>query len=434
MTKRFQYLVVICSTCLLAVLLLGTVLGRGAAADGDAYKHFSVFGEVVAKIKGEYVEEPNMHNVALGALNGLLESLDPYASYLSADQYKQYQKSIADPQGDVGLLLSRRSGYIGVVDALAGSPADKAGITTFDIVEAINGISTRDMPLAYAGVLLKGAPGSSVELSVIRVRRGAEAQKVSLTRERLTPAPVAAGMLAGDIGHLRIPSLVQGKAAEAAARLADLQKQGARKLVLDLRDNGGGPPEEGIALARLFLEQGLVGYLQGQKVPKEEFRAEPSKVVWKQPVVVLVNRGTAGGSEVAAAALLENKRAEVVGERTYGEAALRKALTLDDGSAVILAVAKYHAPGGKAIQDTGVTPTLSISEPEPAIDPDDETQAPPAPEPPKPSKDVQLEKAVEVLTKGLEEAKKASAPASAGRSGPEPAAPQGPLNVPRPPR
>jgi carboxyl-terminal processing protease len=436
MSKRLQYLVVSCSTCLLAVFLLGAVMGRGNAAE-DAYKHFSVFTEVISRIKSEYVEETDMKNVTLGALNGLLESLDPYASYLSAEQYKQYLKAKETKKGDVGLILSRRFGYVGIVDAVPGSPASKQGLGTGDVIETIANVATRDMPLAYAEMLLMGDPGTTVDVSVLRVRRGAEAQKITLTRAPVEFPGATLKQLPGDVGHIVAATLEPRKAAEIAARVNEAVKAGAKRLVLDLRSNAGGTPEEGVALANLFLDRGRVAYLEGQKVARRNIDADPSKAITKLPLVVLVNRGTAGGAEIAASALLDNKRAEVVGERTYGEAAERKALTLDDGAAVILSVAKYYNAAGKAIQDNGLTPSLPVAGPEPDSDDDDGPAAAPAPA--APAEDLQLQKAIEVLTKGMA-AVKESMKQTAARSGRDGAAgdrnernlkPVTPLGVPR---
>lgn len=452
MTRRLQYLVVTLSSCLMALLLMGLVMGRTNAADqgGPAYRHFDVFTEVISKIKSEYVEEPNMQNVTFGAVNGLLESIDPYASFLTADQYKQYLKSMESPKADVGLILSRRFGYVSVVDAIPGSPADKLELTTGDVIETIAGVSTRDMPLASAQMLLQGEAGSTVELSVIRVRRSAEAQKVQLSREKIVLPTVSARMVSSDIGYLQVAALEAGKISQVSAKLKELSGQGARKVVLDLRNNAGGRPEEGFALANLFLEKGNITYAIGQKVPRQDVTADPSKVVWKQPVAVITNRGTAGGAEIAASALLDNKRAELIGERTYGDAALRKALTMEDGSAVILAVAKYYNAAGKAIQDNAVMPSLLVADAAevPDSDDDDEDAAKKpattaAPEPDKPAEDLQLKKAIEVLTSGLEAAKK-SDPKIAAQNPDRPAegaadkpreiltTDPGRLNVPRP--
>jgi carboxyl-terminal processing protease len=184
--------------------------------------------------------------------------------------------------------------------------------------------------------------------------------------------------------------------------LRTFQSKGAKKLVLDLRQCAVGEADDGIALADLFLDKGTVTYLQGQRWARQDFQADPSKVVWKLPMVVLTNRGTADGAEIAAAALEGNNRAKVVGERTYGDASVRRALTMDDGSAIILSVAKYYSPGGKAIQDTGVTPNEAVQEPEPQLesDEDGETVHPEVqPGEQKPGDDPILKRGIEVLSK-----------------------------------
>jgi carboxyl-terminal processing protease len=399
MNTRAKFLVVISSTFLVLLLLLGTVLGKGTTPDSP-YRHLQVYTEVVSRIKSEYVEEPDMKSVTLGALNGLLESIDPFASYLNADQYKEYQKHSSVYKGDVGLILSKRFGYIGVVSAIPGSPAAKAGLSTGDIIETIKGVATRDMPLAYATLLLHGDPGSTVDITVLR--RRPEPQKMTLTRAALNPPPVTSKLMPNDVGYIRPETLSAARVQEIAAALRDLAGKGAKKLVLDLRQCALGEPEDGIALADLFLDKGVVTYLQGQRFARQDFKADPSKVIWKQPVVVLTNRGTADGAEIAAAALGDNKRAQVVGERTYGDASLRRALTMDDGSAIILSVAKYYSPGGKAIQDTGVTPGEVVPEPEPQLETDEDGEAvhPEANEPEhKAGDDVILKRGIEVLNK-----------------------------------
>ena len=174
MNRRFQFSVVAGSTCVVALLLFGAVHGRSASTD-NPYNNLGVYSEVLSKIKLEYVEEPDMKAVTLGAINGMLESIDPYASYLNADQYKQYVKTKDTKKGDIGLVVSKRFGYMGVVDALPGSPAAKAGLATGDVIESITNVSTRDMPLAFAEILFQGDPGTTIEMSVLRARKS-EAQ------------------------------------------------------------------------------------------------------------------------------------------------------------------------------------------------------------------------------------------------------------------
>ncbi len=400
MNNRLKYLVVSLSTAVVIVLLLGARQAAAPSSD-DQYKHLAVYTEVLSRIKSEYVEEPDMKSVTLGALNGLLESVDPYASYLNADQYKQYLKTVGSPKkAGVGLALSKRLGYVGIVDAIPGSPADKAGMNTGDILESINNVSTRDMPLVYAEMLLDGDAGTTVEVGVLKFSNP-EPLKVTLTRAMIQDPPVTSRMLPEQIGLVQVPFLNAAKLHDVRTKLEDLQRQGAKKVILDLRNNSTTVPEDGVKLANLFLDKGLITYTQGQKSPRQNFEAVAANAVSKLPLVVIANRGTAGGAEVAAAALMEDKRAELVGERTYGKAGVRKAVTMDDGSAVILSVAKYYSPSGKAIQDVGVTPTVAMIEAQPQLETDDESpQQPVEPSRQPKGEDLLLKKAIEVATKG----------------------------------
>ena len=370
MTSRTKYSVVSTSTCLTILLLVGNALGRGASSADDTYKHIGVFSDVVSRIKSEYVEEPDMKSVTLGALNGMLEAIDPFASYLNADQYRDYLKNKDVKRADVGLILSKKFGYVGVVGTITGSPAAKANFSTGDMIESIAGVATRDMPLAYANLLMRGENGTTVELSVVRARHP-EPAPVVLTRANFTLPPVDSRMLADKVGYINVDALSADLVKQVASTVQQLQKDGAQKLMLDLRNCSTGTPDDGIALANLFLKSGRITYLVGQKVPRQNFEADPAKAITAVPLVVLTNRGTADAAEVASAALMDNKRAQLVGERTYGDAAVRKAITMEDGGAIILSVAKYYSPEGKAIQDVGVTPNAVVSDADAQIDVDD---------------------------------------------------------------
>ncbi len=401
--SRFKTAVVSISTLFVVLLLAGAVLGKGASDDG-AYRQLGVYTEVLSRVKSDYVEEPDLKSVTLGALNGLLESIDPFASYLSADQYKEYVKNKGVAKGSVGLVLSKRFGAVGVVDAVPGSPADKAGLSTGDLIESVKGIATRDMPLAYAEMLLQGAPGTNVEISVLSVRNP-ESHKITLTRAVVQYPDVTAKLLPDNVGYIRAQSLKAGTAKQIAGSVKDLEKQGAQRFVLDLRHSASGPVEEGIAVANLFQNKGEIVSLKGQRYPKQAWQAEPAKAVTQLPLVVMTNRGTAGAAEIAAASLLDNKRAQVVGERTYGDASLRQAVPMDDGGAIILSVAKYYSPSGKAIQDTGVTPSTQMIENEApsALDEEDQPGVQPQGVEPAPQPDQEdqlLKKAIEVLIQG----------------------------------
>ena len=360
MNNRFKWTIVASSTLVVALLLIGAKRGQAVAND-DVYGHLKVYTEVLERIKLEYVEEPNVKSVTLGAINGLLESADPFASYLNADQYRQYEKEHDLSKAGVGVVLAKRYGYVAVVDVLPDSPADKANITTGDLIESINNVATRDMPLAYAEQLLRGDANTSVNITVLRLKNP-DPQKLTLTRTSVVFPDVTAKLMPGEVGYLRVASLAGNRLTETKTKLQDLKKQGAKYVVLDLRHCSTGEQEAGIPLANLFLDQGEITYLQGQKVSKKVFDATPSDAIWKGPLVVITDRSTAGGAEIAAAALMDDKRAQVVGERSYGDASLRKTIQMDDGGAVILSVAKYYSPSGKAIQDTGVVPTVQLAE------------------------------------------------------------------------
>jgi carboxyl-terminal processing protease len=400
MNTRAKFVVVMSSTCLVALLLLGGVVSKGAPAEdatasNNVYKHLSVYSEVLSRIKSEYVEEPDMSSVTLGAMTGMLESIDPYASYLNANQYKEYLKNFDTYKGGLGMVLAKKFGYITIVSVVPNSPADKAGLTTGDFIESVKGIATRDMPLAYANLLLRGEPGSTIDLSVLR--RKPEPQKLTMTRAVVAYPPVESKMLPGEIGYIKADTLTNGMVKEISTAVTTLQKQGAKKLILDLRYCAEGDPQEGVDLANLFLSRGLITYVQGQKYPRKEYTAVENKDVTALPLVVLTNRGTASAAEVAAAALQGDKRATVVGEHSYGDASIRQPITMDDGSAIILSVAKYYTPDGKSIQDNGVTPDDLVGEAEPAIgDSDDDSAPEPIPAAKKPSEDVILKKAIEV--------------------------------------
>jgi carboxyl-terminal processing protease len=334
---------------------LGHVLGR--TPDDKAYKSLTVYSEVLQKIQQDYVDEPNLHLVTSGSLHGLLESLDPQSSYLTAREYTEYkQKQAANASGDAGLTLSKRFGYIIVVSVLPDSPAEKAGIHSGDIFESVAGFTTRDMSVGQAMNFLHGQPGSGVKVGVIR-RGKADPDEVDLVREKLATAKIITAKADPDILVLRLPSLDPGRADEIRVRLQDAEKQGIHKVILDVRECGRGPVSEAIAIAKLFVPSGTLTTLRGQTVSTQTFSADPSKVVWKAPVSLLIDATTSGAAEVLASAIVANHRGDVVGERTFGLASEQKLISLDDGAALFLTVANYYNGDGKSILEEGVVPS-----------------------------------------------------------------------------
>src|SRR6267143_1617508 len=360
MSMKIKAAILVSSFALLLFVVVVSMGGVHASSNDGAYRQLQVYSEVLSRVRSEYVEEPNIPKVTDGAMHGLLESLDSNSSYLTAEAYKQYKTHKQESKGEIGATISKRFGYADVVSVLPGSPAEKAGIESTDIFESIEGQSTRDM---------------------------------------ISIPPVAEKMMEDGIGYVKVDALTKGKTQEIAGKIKSLEKSGAKKLILDLRNDSDGEESEGISTANLFLNHGTITYLQGQKHPREAFNAEPSKAITTLPLAVLVNKGTAGAAELVAAAILENARGDVVGEKTFGDGSVQKTIDLPDGSALILSVAKYYSPSGKAIQDASVTPTVVVADVEDTVGPeDDEQETTPQPEAkPKNTQDDQLKKAVEVL-------------------------------------
>ena len=403
MSTKLKVTILASSLAILLFTFVGGFVNVRASSNDGAYRQLSVYSEVLSRIRSEYVEEPNISGVTEGALHGLLESLDANSSYLSAAEYKHYKSIKTEGKANIGAAVSKRFGYADVVAVIPGGPADKAGIENSDILESIEGKSTHDMSLAEIHSVLLGDSGTTVTVAVVRPRR-AEPQKIVITRDMVTIPPVEDKMLADNVGYIKVDAFPAGKSQEIAGKIRDLQKQGAKKLVLDLRNSASGEESEGIATANLFLDHGTITYLQGQKYLRQAFNAEPAKDITKLPVAVLVNRGTAGPAEIVAAAILENARGDVVGDKTFGDGSIQKTIEMRDSGALILSIAKYYSPSGKAIQDTAVTPNVLIADNQAQDDaglPDEDQQQTAAPNEkntkPKNVQDDQLNKALEVL-------------------------------------
>jgi carboxyl-terminal processing protease len=355
MNRAARIGILVASAAIFCYAGIGHVLGR--TNDDKAYKSLTVYGEVLQKIQSDYVDEPNMRLVTAGSLHGLLESLDAQSSYLTPREYTEYkQKAQSSGTGETGLNLSKRFGYVIVISVLPDSPAEKAGLHSGDIFESVAGFTTRDMSVGQAMNLLNGPAGSGVKVGVIR-RGKAQPEEVDLVRQKVAVPKITAQKTEPDILALRVPSLDAGRADEIRSRLAEADKQGIHKVILDLRECGRGPVSEAVNVARLFVPSGTIATLRGQTVSAQTFAAEPSKVVWRNPVSVLIDGTTSGAAEVLASALVANHRGDVVGERTFGLASEQKLITLDDGSALFLTVANYYNAAGKSILDDGVTPT-----------------------------------------------------------------------------
>jgi carboxyl-terminal processing protease len=408
MSKSFQRSIFGVSVLLLLLTVWGSLRSnvRADQQKDGAYQEMEVYSEVLNKIQNDYVVDPNMSNVTVGALHGLLESLDSDSSYLTPAEYKLYKQHLSEGTAQVGLNVSKRYGYATVVSVVPGSPADKEQIQDGDLIEAIGDQSTRELSLAMIRLLLEGPTGTNVTISVVRPRKP-EPDKVTMTRGNV-PVPALSDSLYenASILYIKPNALTKDRVNEIESKLKGLGKgdnKETKKVLLDLRDVAVGDEVQGIRLANFFLQSGTIATLSGQKYPSETFTAEKSKFLTSVPLVVLVNHGTSGPGELAAAAILDNKRGDVVGDRTFGEGSVQKTMELPDGSALILSVAKYSAPDGKKIQDDAVQPNVVV-----ASNADDQDDGQPTPKPTKlgapqvpdaqkAQPDDQLNKALDVL-------------------------------------
>jgi carboxyl-terminal processing protease len=422
MSFRTKFALILAS----ATLALYTVVGgwistRAQQPANDPNAQLRIFESVLQHIQNDYVDEPNMEKVRAGALRGLAYGLDPYSTYLTPDQVRDFGRDAKSNQVGIGAELSQVASYLYVIAPMKGSPADQAGVRAGDIIEYIDGKATRDISLYDAKQLLNGATGSEVKLRILR----ANARPLTLTVKRSAfRAPAAEGrMEAGRIGVLRVNSFAPGEATDARSRAQDLIKQGAQKMVVDLRGTAGGSIDEAVAVANLFIKDGNIAQTSGREGKTlKTFTADPKAAIFSGPVVALIDSGTAGAAEVVASALLERNRGQVVGEKSFGAGAEQQLFTLRGGDGLLLTTVKWASASGKPFlgedrSHSGVTPSVEVKRPElaDAIDPDDltgndddaavkpgqSTDKPPvAPEAstPKPSvEDLQMKKAIELL-------------------------------------
>jgi carboxyl-terminal processing protease len=404
MPKSLKISLLALSVALILCVFLGVnahgVRAAGDAAPQDAYNQINVYAEVLQHIQSDYVEVPNIPKVTNGALRGLLESLDADSSYLTPDDYQAY-KADRGGKAQVGINVSKRYGYATIISVVPGSPADKANLVDGDIIEAIGSQDTRDLSLAMIQLLLEGAPGSELQISVIRPRK-AEPEKMTLNRVVVSEPPVTETLYDNaSILYLKPMEIDHEHVQAVESKLKAMNKDGNKKILLDLRDVAAGDMPEAVRLANFFINSGTIATLEGQKFPKQTFTADPAKTInATAPLVVLVNGGTSGPAELVAAAIQDDKRGQLVGERTFGEGSLQKTFDLPDGGAIILSIAKYASPSGKQFENDAVTPGTLVASNFDPFDTGSDEDSTAAKTPPKktaPEPDDQLTKALDIL-------------------------------------
>jgi carboxyl-terminal processing protease len=384
MTTRTRWIVLLVSTPLVVFVVVGGLLGRAMAKEGT-YPHLRVFEDVVSLITNNYVEPVHVAKVMGGAMRGLAEGLDADSAYLTPDQVKAFERGGELPPGATGLELTRGY-YLRVIAARDGSSAAKAGLHTGDYVRAIDGKSTRNMSAVEGMRLLRGPVGSKVTLTVLR-GSAADPRDITIVRDAPAKMDVASRMQQPGVGYVRLAAFGQGVAGRLEKEVASVTKAGATSLLIDIRHTAEGPLEEGIAAARLFVGGGAPLSARETKAGKENaVTAGAGDGRITLPVVLLSTAGTSGAAELFAAALIDNKRATLVGERTLGRAGVQSLVKLPDGSALYMTSMRYLTPSGASIHGTGLTPAVEVEQPEVEFG-----EAPPATDP-------ILEKAIEQVS------------------------------------
>jgi carboxyl-terminal processing protease len=414
-------------TLLSATLTLYTAVGgwistRAQQPANDPNAQLRIFESVLQHIQSDYVDEPNMDKVRAGALRGLAYGLDPYSTYLTPEQVKDFNAGTKDNLAGIGAELSQVASYLYVIAPMKGSPADQAGIKAGDIIEYIDNKATRDISLYDAKQLLNGAAGTEVKLRVLRAN--SSPLTISVKRGAARAATAEGRLDATKVGILRINSFADGEAADIRTRLQDLLKQGAQKIVIDMRNTAGGSLTEAVTVANLFIKDGVLAQTVGREGKAlKTFTADPKTTIFNGPVVALIDNGTAGAAEVVASAIMERNRGQVVGEKSFGAGTEQQLFSLRGGDGLLLTTVKWASSTGKTFlgedrAHSGVTPNVEVKGQEvtEAVDPDDLTgndddaiskpeqgnekrDVAPAPTTKPATEDLQLKKALELVNK-----------------------------------
>ena len=339
----------------------------GAITTRDVSNSLNLITMSMQKIVDNYVEEPDMKNLTYGAIRGMLESLnDPYSVFFTPDEIKEFSVSMSGEFGGIGIRVSKKDDYIVVVAPIEGTPGYRAGLKPGDKIVAIDDENAVGISLEEAVKRMRGKPGTKVKLTILR---GDEKFDVTIIRQIIEINPLSWKLLSGGILYLKLREFSQ----KAAPKIREAIKEAKRKnrgkpfsgVILDLRYNPGGLLSQAVAVANIFLKKGIIVSAKGRKSPERVFRASPSRALLPDvPMVVLVNQGSASASEIVSGALKDNKRALLVGTRTFGKGVVQAMFDLPDGSAIKLTVEKYYTPSGVCIQGIGIEPHIYSPEPD----------------------------------------------------------------------
>ncbi|MFB0519197.1 MAG: S41 family peptidase [Acidobacteriota bacterium] len=362
MLKKYKIYFITASVCLITFTLLGMIAGR-VLLNEQTYKNLAILTEVLELVEKNYVEPVDLPKLYRGALTGLMESLDPECTYLTPEEYQAFTRSPEEESGDIGVEINKKSGfdYARIVRVLPNSPAVREGLQPGDWVRAVDRLSTQKLSLWSIRRKLRGPIDSSVILSITRKEKR-EAERVTLKREKVSPERVSYRIFEEGIGYFRIPNFLPGVSGSVAQELQSLQESGVDSLLIDLRGNIRGQLDEVIAIADMLLDRGEITSLKMPGGIERSYPAKEETTLYRGKLFLLLNNDTCNWGEILAAAIKDNKRGELIGEKTFGRGSLQQIIPLEDGSALRLSVGMFLTPEKAPIEGKGVTPHLSLTE------------------------------------------------------------------------
>ena len=333
------------------------------SAEIDIYKKIDLFGEVLEKINKEYVDEINQSESMDSAINGLLQSLDPYSSYMSPEIFQEMQTETSGEFGGLGIEVSMEAGVVKVITPIDDTPASKAGIKAGDYIVKINNTQVQGKSLSEAVDLMRGLVGTDIELTVRR-RGVKKALTFIITREIIEVQSVKSDLLENNIGYIRLTSFNDNSSQQIKKRIKKLKEnENLKAFILDLRNNPGGLLSQAIKISDFFLEDGeIVSTKSRKKSENRKWFARKGDITDGKTLLVLINYGSASASEIVAGALKDHKRAIILGERSYGKGSVQSIIPLKNKGAIRLTVSKYYLPSGKSISEVGVRPDIEVNE------------------------------------------------------------------------
>ena len=333
-----------------------------AANDEDIYDKIDLFGEVLDKIKKDYVEEVNQNDVLDSAINGVLQSLDPYSAYMSPEIFKEMETETSGEFGGLGIEVSMEFGVVKVITPMDNSPAEKEGVKAGDYIVKINGVQVQGKTLSEAVELMRGPVGSKLEITVRR--KGVKKALIfEITREIIEVKSVKSKMIDNNIGYIRLTSFNENSSSQIRSKIKEFKKNEVKKYVLDLRNNPGGLLSQAVKISDFFLDNGEIVSTKSRKsYENRKYFAKKGDLIDGETLIVLINNGSASASEIVAGALKDHKRAIVIGENSYGKGSVQSIIPLKNNGAIRLTISKYYLPSGESISGTGITPDIEVVE------------------------------------------------------------------------